>query len=514
MKELSFCRCYVNGNKCCIMSYDNGAAILGCFGTWAKNLPAYCYDDFRGWWESGEISSMRGVQGALRLPSADVAGIQSVLPGAVVNLPGSPEYEARVSAAVGSRGGSSKPAAAASSSSAPKASTPEASSAPASAPAVVASDAFRVPSISGCQELENITRIIPGLVSPLNEWAAAIASAVLSGGAAPDMPEDVAKLAPVVPGLEDAAKAYAAVVSAAAEDHRARLEADRLAAEKAAAAAAAARAAAESGKTLLTLPGADGATVEVTGKPHKETAKVVRLLQRGRNVYLCGPAGTGKTYLCKQAAEALGLKFYSDQKISDEYQLTGFVDGPGKFQETELYRAATRGGVYMLDEFDASNECAAIVLNSLLANRYMTFPGIGRVDAHPDFRVIACGNTIGRGADSDYTGRNCLDAATLDRFVSVAVDYDPEIEMRVSGGDQDLVEFIHAVRAAVKSCGAPLLVSMRAIDNIASVSDCFEPEDCLQMCLLKGLEKDQISLIAGAVTGSGKWFDALKNLAA
>ena len=168
----------------------------------------------------------------------------------------------------------------------------------------------------------------------------------------------------------------------------------------------------------------------------------------------------------------------------------------------------------MLDEFDASDENAVTCLNSALANGYMTFPKVGRVYAHKNFHCVACGNTIGRGANSDYTGRNVLDAATLDRFAVVAADYDSEIELKIAGGDLELLEFIQAVRAAVKACGVSLVVSMRAIENITKVKEFRAAEKCLSGMLLKGLEKDQIALLANECKGNNKWFKALKALAA
>lgn len=496
MKETKFTRCFVNGKKACVISWENGLSVLGCFGTWAKNLPGNCWAELvRMRDETKEIASTRGMQDAVKIPSADLAGIQAVIPDAVVDWAGSKEYETRAAAAVGTRGGSSSGAASG-----------------AAAPAVAGSDTFYVPGLSACPVLSDLVGKMPPVVESLNSWAADYSAAMLAGTDAVAAPACIDQLGAFVPGIADAFKAYETIINNAVNDHREKMaaaEAARVAAEKAAAAAAAAAA---NGKQLVVLP--DGSTVEVTGKPHKELARVCQLIKCGLHVYLVGPAGTGKTYLCKQVAEALGRPFFSDQKVSQDFQLLGFVDASGKYQETELYRAVTSAGVHMLDEFDASDECAGVVFNSLLANSYMTFPGVGRVEAAPGFACIACGNTIGRGADSEYTGRNCLDAATLDRFVMVRVDYDPEIELRLAGGDQNLVDFVHAVRAAIKCTGVQLLASMRAIETAVKLDGLFPETEILEMGLLKGLEKDQIALLANECNGNNKWFKALKALAA
>lgn len=487
-KELNFKRCYVNGKKSGVASYDNGGAALLYFGhSLGDGLGEVAAKKL-----GQEAGTLHQFNNYIELSAATVAGIQAVLPGAVVEFEGSKEYNARVLAAVGSRGGSS--------------------SSVVPAPVVVSSDAFRAPVVDDCDALKNLIGNMPGVVDAVNAWAVDHSAAVLGGGSAVVVPECVGAVSQFVPGVVDAFGAFDVLVHGAIKEYQEKQAAERAARETAERIAAAAATAAANGKNLVTLP--DGSTVEAAGRVHKEFTRVCQLVKRGLNVYLYGPAGTGKTHLCKQISDALGVKFFSDQKISDDFKLTGFVDANGKFQETELYRAVTCGGVYMLDEFDASDENAAIVLNTLMANGYMTFPGVGRVEVHPDFHVIACGNTLGRGADSDYTGRNCLDAATLDRFMTVQLDYDEEIELLKANGDKELLKFIHEVRKAVKTCGISMLATMRAIDNITKIKDCFSPVECLKMGLVKGLEIDQLKVIAEACKGSGKWFDALKELAA
>ena len=115
---------------------------------------------------------------------------------------------------------------------------------------------------------------------------------------------------------------------------------------------------------------------------------LLQLVQLGESVYLYGPAGSGKNYVCEQIARALGIEFYYQNSITDEYKLTGYLDASGNYHETEFYRAFTRGGLFMLDELDASCPDTLVTLNAALANGYFTFPG-GRVKMHPDFHCIA-----------------------------------------------------------------------------------------------------------------------------
>jgi hypothetical protein len=228
---------------------------------------------------------------------------------------------------------------------------------------------------------------------------------------------------------------------------------------------------------------------------HKQFDKIVTILRDGLNVYLYGAAGTGKNVLCQQIADELGLTFYFANSVQDRFDLLGYGDANGKFVETEFYKAFTEGGLFMLDEMDNSCEDALITLNAALANKYITFPIIGRVTAHKDFKVIAAGNTCGKGANELYTGRRPLDASTLNRFEFIKVGYDKRIEMQIAKGDSELVDFVHDLRKSSKRTGYPLVVSYRNISSIMKLKSKFSMCDCLEMCLLKGMGIDEVGVI-------------------
>lgn len=212
-------------------------------------------------------------------------------------------------------------------------------------------------------------------------------------------------------------------------------------------------------------------------------------------VYLTGKAGTGKNVICKQVAEALGLDFYFTNAVTQEYKLTGFIDANGKYQETQFYKAFTKGGVFFLDEMDGSIPEVLIILNAAIANRYFDFP-IGKVEAHPNFRIIAAGNTLGTGADNNYTGRYCLDRASLDRFALINIDYSPKIEKAMALNNMDLVNFAHAFRKATNSMGIECLFSYRTINRIAKLEQVFSNlKEVIQISLLKGMDVDDLNII-------------------
>jgi MoxR-like ATPase len=229
-------------------------------------------------------------------------------------------------------------------------------------------------------------------------------------------------------------------------------------------------------------------------------------------VYLYGPAGSGKNVICKQLADEMGLPFYYTNCVLTKYDLVGYGDANGKYVPTAFFKAFTEGGVFMLDEFDASDESAAITLNAALANRYFDFPVIGNVEAHPNFRIIACGNTCGRGADEEYTGRNCLDAATLDRFTVVKIDYDERVEKRIA--NTEIVDFIHDLRQSRDTANIKMILGYRVIERLAKLESKFSASSLVEMTVTKGMDKDEINILHEHLQNKqNKFAKALRTLA-
>lgn len=216
---------------------------------------------------------------------------------------------------------------------------------------------------------------------------------------------------------------------------------------------------------------------------------VVTLIAANKNVYLYGPAGSGKNVLCGQVAEALGLKFYYQNTLLTKFDLSGFKNAVGDFEKTEFFEAFTNGGLFMLDEVDNSSAEALVALNAALANGYYSFPGIGRVDVHPDFRCIAAGNTIGTGADAAYCGRYKMDASSRDRFQFVEVDYCPEIEESICAGHDDILQFVRDLRKAVQKVGAEMILGYRCMVSLVQFGEKFGKEKSIKYFITKGLEK-------------------------
>lgn len=237
---------------------------------------------------------------------------------------------------------------------------------------------------------------------------------------------------------------------------------------------------------------------EITGVTHEMFDTVLELVANSIPVFMTGAAGTGKNVICRQVAESLGLDFYFSNAVTQEYKLTGFIDANGRFHETQFYKAFSNGGLFFLDEMDASVPEVLIMLNAAIANGYFDFP-VGKVEAHKDFRVIAAGNTFGTGADMEYTGRYQLDAASLDRFALIEIGYSPRIEAALAGGDRELVDFVHAFRKATETAGIKHLATYRSIERIAKLSSRMEVPMVLRISLLKNLRKDDLNIISDQI---------------
>lgn len=235
-------------------------------------------------------------------------------------------------------------------------------------------------------------------------------------------------------------------------------------------------------------------------KPKKELVhpafgKVVKILssakRKEKNIMFVGPAGSGKTHLAGCVAEALQLQFYpmSVGFQTTKSDLLGFVNAQGNYVTTPVREAYEKGGLLLLDEFDAAHAGVVTILNSLLANGHCSFAD-KIVTKHPDFVCVCACNTYGKGATMEYIGRNRLDAATLDRFIVVEVGYNKELEKALTNNPK-WFDIINKVRENINQEKIKITVSPRALMDGADLLDQgFSPTEVLDMVVFKGVEED------------------------
>ena len=235
---------------------------------------------------------------------------------------------------------------------------------------------------------------------------------------------------------------------------------------------------------------------------HRQFPQIMGAIAAGVNVCAVGPAGSGKSTIFEQAAKALGIDYYFQGAAQQEHKVLGIMDAHGVYHPTQFREAYEKGGLFVFEEFDGSHPRALLAINNAVAGNWCDFPD-GKVAKHPDFVCVMAGNTYGTGASREYVGRSQLDAATLDRFVFIHVDYDEALELAICESiwekASSWVRHVQKFRAAAKAANVKAVISPRAsIMGTRLLMSGMDIEDVKAMALHKGLTADQLALIGGA----------------
>jgi hypothetical protein len=237
----------------------------------------------------------------------------------------------------------------------------------------------------------------------------------------------------------------------------------------------------------------DKKTVQLDGT-HNAFDDVLDLCVAGLNPYLVGPAGSGKTTLAMQIAVAMNLQFYMAAKVDGPEALLGFLcpqmNGAPIVARTPFREAYEHGGVFLLDEMDASDAAALVAFNAALENNACPFPD-GLVKRHVNFVAIGAGNTYGTGADAEYVGRQAIDAATIERFSFVQITYDLAVEAAICPND-DWRGYVQALRSEAEKLKVRHIFSPRASRNgFQMLSRGWTWEKCADTFIWKGIKASE-----------------------
>jgi len=167
----------------------------------------------------------------------------------------------------------------------------------------------------------------------------------------------------------------------------------------------------------------------------RELDLLLSAVAAGRDVLLEGPPGTSKTTLLRAITAEWGIPLLFVEGNADltpaklighhnparvlreDYSAENFVDGP-------LVAAMRGGGFLYIEEFNRAPEDTLNALLTAMAERQVTVPRVGTVDAAPSFRVIASMNPY------DNVGTTRLSTSVHDRLCRLAVGYQDERDER------------------------------------------------------------------------------------
>ncbi len=166
---------------------------------------------------------------------------------------------------------------------------------------------------------------------------------------------------------------------------------------------------------------------EVVGRV-REIELTVAAIASDRHIVIEGPPGTGKSTLLRAVARELGIGFefvegnaeltparvvgHFDpaRVLSDGYDPDVFVPGP-------LASALRDGSLLYIEELNRVPEETLNVLITVMSEREITVPRLGRLEAAPGFRLVAAMNPF------DAVGTARISGAVYDRMCRIAVDY-------------------------------------------------------------------------------------------
>lgn len=240
---------------------------------------------------------------------------------------------------------------------------------------------------------------------------------------------------------------------------------------------------------------------------HEKFEKLLKLAEARMNIFIYGPTGCGKSHVCAQLAEALNLSFsfVSCTAGMSEGILGGRLLPVGKsgtfeYVISEFIKAYETGGVFLLDEIDAADPNVLLLVNAALANGRVAVPNRPKkpyAERHADFICIAAANTVGTGADRLYSGRNKLDAATLDRFQigKVVMDYDERVEV-ILCPDNELRTRLLQYRRAIMAHRLERAMSTRFMrDAHVMKSDYGWTMDDINAAFFSGWREDEVNKV-------------------
>jgi MoxR-like ATPase len=192
----------------------------------------------------------------------------------------------------------------------------------------------------------------------------------------------------------------------------------------------------------------------------RELTSILAAVSAGRDLLLEGPPGTSKSTILREITARYGVPFtlvegnadltpakllgYHNpaQVVRHGYRPEDFVPGP-------LPQTMKDGGFLYIEEFNRVPEDTLNTLLTAMAEREVTIPRVGKIEALPTFRIVAAMNPF------DNVGTARISVSIYDRLCRLAMGYQSEVEERDivalrAGGDSAEGDSVKLVEAAVR----------------------------------------------------------------
>lgn len=234
---------------------------------------------------------------------------------------------------------------------------------------------------------------------------------------------------------------------------------------------------------------------------HSAVDTVIKILnsanRKGKNIWLYGECGNGKSQLVQNVADKMALDFYTMSLSSQTtaFKLTGFLDANSNYKPTPLRLAYENGGLICLEECDTVNSGVLVEINNILSQDIYSFPD-KTVAKHKDFKLICCANSNGKNSDIKYTKSQQMDASIIDRFVFLKVEFEEELAKALTNNDSWFDRVMKFRKVINEVCGDDIVIGMRAmIDGADLLEAGFSQAEVEDMVIYKGIDEDIIENI-------------------
>ena len=170
-----------------------------------------------------------------------------------------------------------------------------------------------------------------------------------------------------------------------------------------------------------------------------EFKEIMSTLVEIRPLLIHGPKGNGKSMSISNYAKEKNLIKYVVNNAITPYDFMGSLLPSGEYKYSPMEMAFKNGGVLVFEEFDAYDTNAMLYLNDALETRRITLKNGEIIEGHKDLRIFATSNTNGNGATREYSGRNMMDGALLDRFYKLEMGEFKQLHKMISGDKYDTI---------------------------------------------------------------------------